>query len=673
MNVIGLTVSYTDGDHSLLALDRVDLLLAPGRVTALVGESGSGKTTLGKALMGLLPENARIQGSIRLDDMEIVGASEAAMNMFRWRRVAMVFQDGRGALNPVVRVSDQVAEPLVRRSKVDPRTARLDVEKKLLEVGLDAGIGNRYPHQLSGGQAQRVLLAMALILDPQYLILDEPTAALDAVAKNSVSGLIRDLKRCDKGILMITHDLDTVAGVADDVSVIYLGQVMETMPASDLLTEPWHPYSSALARSFPGIDAVRDLGGIRGDAFYRFIHVHSHRDGSVHEHSHVRAPGTIHEGGHAPPEGCLFEPRCTQAVQACSSGEIGFVDSGTHSVRCLRGGIVDLLRMEGVCKSYGKVNALAPTDLYLKAGEVFCLVGETGSGKTTLAMIASAAMKPDRGRRMLEGLDMDDWAGQDYRSLARKIGLVYQNPAEAVSHRFSVFDIVAEPLRIQSPEIGTAEIQSRVFRALDDVRLSKAPEFLKRYPHELNMGAIQRLCIARALVHGPSLLIADEPTSSLDPSVQAKVMKMLLGLQTEKGLTMLLVTHDIGIARKVSDRIGVMLAGSIVESGPSAIIVNRPAHPYTNMLIESAKGLSPSFFQGEAAGDREKGACPFERRCRWSSTRCRREFPEPTLLGGGRHFVRCWNPLYLTVKTPPSPRPSPPEGGGGAIKRFRNC
>ncbi|HDR14192.1 MAG TPA: ABC transporter ATP-binding protein, partial [Desulfobacteraceae bacterium] len=574
INMKGLTVAYTDGDHSLLALDSVDLTLSPGRVTALVGESGSGKTTLGKVLMGLLPENARVRGSVRLDETDILGLSETEKNMYRWQRVAMVFQDGQAGLNPVVRVLEQVAEPLVRRLGLGREAADVAARKRLEDVGLDSNLGARYPHELSGGQAQRVLLAMALVLDPKYLILDEPTAALDAMAKNFVSVLIRDLKMRGRSILLITHDLDLVSVVADDVALLYLGQIMEKMPASDLLTEPKHPYASALVRSFPGMEGVRELGGIRGDAFYRFIHVHSHRDGLVHEHSHVRAPGTVHEGGHAPPEGCLFEPRCTQAISECRFGEIKFTPAGSHSVRCLRGGIVEMLRMEGVSKTYGKVDALKPTDLKVKAGEVLCVVGETGSGKSTLAMIAAAAMEPDRGKRIFENRDMDLWIKQDYRSLARRIGIIYQNPGDAVSHRFSVFDIVAEPLRIQKTSTGAAKIRERVSSALKDVRLSNEPEFLKRYPHELNMGAIQRLCIARALVHDPVMLIADEPTSSLDPSVQAKVLKLLLGLQIEKGLTMLFVTHDVGIARKVADRISVMLSGRIVETGPASRIMN---------------------------------------------------------------------------------------------------
>jgi peptide/nickel transport system ATP-binding protein len=306
---------------------------------------------------------------------------------------------------------------------------------------------------------------------------------------------------------------------------------------------------------------------------------------------------------------------------------------------------VDLLELAGVEKSYGEVEALKPTDLTLRAGEVFCLVGETGSGKTTLAGIAGGALKPDRGRRVFNGRDMDDWIKRDYSSLAPEVGIIYQNPAESVSHRFTVFDVAAEPLRIQSNGLSKEDIHARVIKALAEVRLSTAPEFLKKYPHELNMGAIQRLCLARALVHDPMLLIADEPTSALDPSVQAKVLKMLLGLQTEKGLTMLFVTHDIGLARKIGDRIGVMLAGNLVEIGPASQIISRPGHPYTKMLIDAARGRRVASGNGSGRTGSESSGCPFAERCDQCREQCRLEFPAPVNLDGGRHMAWCRFPL----------------------------
>jgi peptide/nickel transport system ATP-binding protein len=588
-----LTVQYTEDDHSLLALDRVDLTLTPGRITALVGESGSGKTTLGKAVMGLLPDNAGISGEILVGNDNLLALDEERMTPIRWETVSMVFQNGAASFNPVHRLVDQVAEPLIQRGT--PKRQALDLAgTRLTDMGLAPDLASRYPHELSGGQVQRGLLAMSLILDPPVLILDEPTAALDAVTKSFVARVIQDCRARNKSVLLITHDLDLAGALADETAVLYLGQVMEYLPGRHLMERPAHPYTLALARAFPTMEAVRDLGGIRGDAFYRMVHAHAADNGRPHVHTHVAAPDAYHEGGHAPPEGCLFKPRCTQAIPACAIGtvEMEITPDGDHRVRCIRGGIAKILEFTQVAKSYGKVTALHPTDLTLMAGEVFCLVGETGSGKTTLAMIAAGAVRPDQGTRTFQGRDMDQWMKKNPTSLAPSIGIIYQNPAESVSHRLTVFEIGAEPLRIHNTAADEAEVKDRVRSALSDVRLSSAPEFLKRYPHELNMGAIQRVCLARALVHEPDLLIADEPTSALDPSVQAKVLKMLLNLQIEKGLTLLFVTHNIGLARKVADRIGVMAGGRMVETGAAARIIHHPEHDYTRTLIQSARGLN---------------------------------------------------------------------------------
>jgi len=638
-----LSVTYRTKDHALIALDQVCLNLVPGRITALVGESGSGKTTLGKSLMGLLPGYAEVKGSAKLDGQEIVGASENSLNRIRWAHIAMLFQNGAANLNPVHRIVDQVAEPLIRHSGANKKEAELKARERLGRLGIPASQAGRFPHEVSGGEIQRALLAMALIMDPEALILDEPTAGLDVMTKSFVSRIILETRDQGKALLLITHDLDLAKSLADELVMLYLGQVMETLPARDLLMNPLHPYTLALGRSYPSLEIHRDLGGIRGDAFYRVIHRHSENNGALRPHSHVIGAGASHADGHSPPKGCLFQPRCTQALPECAEKAVDLTEAGTHQVRCLRGGIATQLELEQVSKRYGDITALGPTSLTLRAGEIFCLVGETGSGKTTLAMIAAGVLQPDQGHRVFEGRDMDQWIKGEYRSLARKIGVVYQNPAEAVSHRLSVFDIVAEPLKIQEPLRDNEAIRKRVLQALSDVHLSTEPDFLGRYAHELNMGALQRLCIARALVSQPSLVVADEPTSSLDPSVQAKVLKMMLDLQIEKGLTMLFITHDLGVARKISDRIGVMLAGHLVEMGPTVQIMGRSAHPYTRLLIASAGGgiAAASFGPG---GSNHKG-CPFSARCDRVQERCSTVFPKQVRLQEGRHRVWCHSPL----------------------------
>jgi peptide/nickel transport system ATP-binding protein len=626
LTVDRLRVIYRDGDHGILALDEVSLVLEPGMCLALVGESGSGKTTLGMACMGLLPESAEVRGRILLSGQELDTADEAAMNRVRWSDLSMVFQNGAANLNPLHRIVDQVAEPLIHQGNMGRRPALDRAAEALVSVGLEPHLHRRYPHQLSGGQVQRALLAMAGVLDPAVLILDEPTSALDALSKGIVARVIREAGARGKAVLLITHDLEFAVHQADHMAVLYLGQVLETLPPEDLLSRPLHPYTLALGRSYPAMDTVRDLGGIRGDAFYRLVHRHDTENGEHSVHSHIQIPGSSHRDGHAPPTGCLFQNRCTQAVPACSSGRIPLEEVEGHGVRCLRHGIVNLLELRNVTKAYDSVLAVKDVDLEVKAGEVLALVGETGSGKTTLAMTAAGALRQDQGQRFFDGQDMDGWIARDYRSLARRVGVIYQNPSESVSHRFTVFDAVAEPLRIHGFGKNRSERTDQVRRVLSDVHLSTDPAFLERYPHELNMGAIQRVCLARALVLSPVFLAADEPTSSLDPSVQAKVMKLLLELQTERGLTMLFVTHDIGLARKISDRIAVMLAGRIVELGPASAIMKDPRHPYTRLLLESASGrhVEPRIGESDAEG---VSGCAFAPRCPSRLDRCLTECP----------------------------------------------
>lgn len=642
LEIKNLSVIYRDGSHSIQALEEVSVSLVPGKCVALVGESGSGKTTFGNTCMGLLPSNAVREGEIILNGKRIDHLDESALNEFRWERISMVFQNGAVNMNPVHRIVDQVAEPLIQRRSLSRSGAIAKANDALEQMGVAKEYHDRYPHQLSGGQIQRSLLAMALILDPEILILDEPTSALDALSKTVVSDVIQTAKSMNKSILLITHDLEFAMHNSDTIAMLYLGQIMETLPATDLLTRPLHPYTLALGRSYPAMSTARDLGGIKGDAFYRLVHQHGHHDELGYHHTHIQIPQSSHKDGHAPPTGCLFQNRCTQAIEICRTEQVDLEVVGDHTVRCLRKGIASLLELKDVNKKYGKTIALHSIGLTIKCGEVFSLVGETGSGKTTLAMISAGMLKPESGKRVFDGRDMDEWMVRDYRSLSRRIGVVYQNPAESVSHRFSVFDTVAEPLEIHGLTGSKFEINERVTRVLDDVHLSTDRAFMGRYPHELNMGAIQRVCMARAIVLDPSLLIADEPTSSLDPSVQAKVLKLLLDLQIEHGLSMLFVTHDIGLARKISDRIGVMLAGRLVEVGPAHLILTAPLHPYTRLLIDSVSGFArKTVLPGSA--ETGPGGCVFYNRCNQPQDICLKEAP---LLKDGAHGqVACHFPL----------------------------
>ena len=590
LEIRNLDVVYGNGGHSIQALENIDLTIDRGKCLALIGESGSGKTTFGKACLGLLPENARIHGAILLNGERIPYEDKMSLQGIRWKKIAMVFQNGAANLNPSHRIIDQVAEPLLVHGVENSSDARMRAAIALEQMGIGSDAHGRYPHQFSGGQAQKIQLAMAMILDPEILILDEPTSALDALSKGLVHRLIVEKKSRGKTIVLITHDLEFAVGCADTVAVLYLGQIMEKLPAEQVFSNPLHPYTLALKRSYPAMNNARDLGGIRGDAFYRTVHQHGRGKETDYLHSHIQVPESSHKDGHAPPVGCLFGQRCTQAVERCKQGPIQIESVEDHEVRCVRRGIAERFVLNGVTKRYGSTRALHPVTLNVKAGEIFSLVGETGSGKTTLAMIAAGVLSPDAGTRYFEGRNMDQWIKKNYRSLAGRIGVIYQNPAESVSHRFTVGEIIAEPLNIHRIFREKKEKERRVRECLADVHLSTDDRFLERYPHELNMGALQRICIARALVLDPSFLIADEPTSSLDPSVQAKVLKLLLDLQIQRGLTMLFVSHDVGLVRKISDRIGVMYQGRMVETGPASIVLQQPRHPYTRLLIRSAMG-----------------------------------------------------------------------------------
>jgi len=298
------SIIYRDGDHSIQAVEEATLVVKRGQCLALVGESGSGKTTLGMACLGLLPENAETAGRIFLNDREIDFANETALNQMRWQKISMVFQNGAETLNPAYRVIDQVAEPVMKMGGENRKSALKRASRALFDMGLPESCHVRYPHQLSGGQVQRSLLAMATILDPDILIMDEPTSAL---------------------------------------------------------SNPIHPYTMALGRSYPTMGTARDLGGIRGDAFYRLVHQHGRHDKAQYHHSHIQIPESAHANGHAPPTGCLFQGRCTQAALACKTGVVNLEAVRHHQVRCLRHGIVNMLSFEGVTKHYDRTVALNPT------------------------------------------------------------------------------------------------------------------------------------------------------------------------------------------------------------------------------------------------------------------------------------------------------------------------
>jgi len=548
LRIENLKVSF-EGEHILRG---IELEVTDGECLAVIGESGAGKTTLGLSIMGLL--NGNTHGRITLGNTNILDLSAEEMRQLRWNRVAMAFQSSQNRLNPTHRILDQVAEPLIAHGQNRKEQAKQRAAELLDKAGLSPEKFSHYPHELSGGEQQRVLIAMALINNPEILILDEPISSLDAGSRIEMMEFLRQAIT-DRTVLVVTHDLSTAAKLASKTATLYGGRIVELGPTSDVLSRPRHPYTRALLRSYPNMTTVKDLQGIKGQMDRRVI-------------------------------GCAFHPRCTQAIPLCHEQIPELTDHDGRKVACHRGGIIPALSADNLSKSFGAIKAVDSVSLTLEHGETLALVGQSGSGKTTLARMITGILDPDTGEVFLEQ-SKSKQSGKDFHQVVQ---LIFQNPGEALSHRLTVMEAVREPLEIQG--IGTKEEREEMARkTIGEVELPTTEEFLDEYPHHLSGGELQRVNIARALVLNPQILIADEPTAFLDSSIQAKVLKLLMNLQENRGLSMLFITHDIAVARKISDRIAVMQEGRIVEQGPASQIIANPSHTYTQNLLNAAAEL----------------------------------------------------------------------------------
>ena len=518
LTVEGLTVALPPGADRAHAVHDVSFTLAAGEILCIVGESGSGKSVSASAIMGLLPAALRpTAGRIGFEGADLLAATPAAMRLLRGARLGMVFQEPMTALNPLMRVGQQLAEVLhVHGARVGTRPQEL---LQAVHLPDPARMLRAYPHQLSGGQRQRVMIAMALALEPAILIADEPTTALDVTTQKEILRLIREVQnRRGTGVLFITHDFGVVAEIADRVAVMQSGEIVEQGPADTVLNRPQHPYTRALIAAVPA--RAREA---------------------------------------RPPE----------------MGEVVLaLDSVGKAYR--RGG---LLRRAGT-------PAVVDATLEVRRGETLGLVGESGSGKSTLARCVVNLVQPDTGSIRFCGTDLRPLSRAAWRPYRKRIGMVFQDPFASLNPRRRVGDIIAE-----GPVAHGMARPAALARAAELLRLVQLdPGAAGRFPHEFSGGQRQRIGIARALALEPELLVADEPVSALDVSVQAQILALLEDLRTRLGLTMLFITHDLRVAAQVCDRVAVMQRGRIVEQGPTQAVFADPQHEYTRTLLDSVPG-----------------------------------------------------------------------------------
>jgi peptide/nickel transport system ATP-binding protein len=650
------------------AVDGVSLSVAAGETLGVVGESGCGKTMTALSVMNLLPVGGHIVGgSIKLNGQEISRISDEDMRRIRGNEIGMIFQDPLTSLNPTLTVGRQIAEAVLLHQEVTRKHAYDRAAEVLDLVGLPKArerIGE-YPHQFSGGMRQRVMIAMALACEPKLLIADEPTTALDVTIQKQILELIDDLRqRLSMSMILVTHDLGVIAGRADRVVVMYAGKIAETAGTVALFANPRHPYTEALFESLPD-QAARSrqrLYSIPG-----------------------RPPDLIN-----PPTGCRFMPRCRFAQDRCLDEEPRLTGATSgHQFACFfplgstariggdRLGQAEppetvpatsseagrLLAAEHLVKDFpvtsgamlrrrvGSVSAVADVSLSIRPGETFGLVGESGCGKTTIGRLIVGLEIPTAGTISFRGADITRSRGRSYRRQRRNIQYMFQDSYASLDPRMRVGTILREPLAAQ--RIGPRREQDRrIGEMLDHVGLPRSA--VERYPHEFSGGQRQRLGFARALILQPQLIVADEPVSALDVSIQAQVLNLMRDLQRELGLTYLLVSHDLAVVRYLADDIGVMYLGKLVEVGPAEEVYLRAAHPYTQGLIDSAPVADPDAERAKARSGvtgevpsaiRPPSGCRFRTRCPHAQDMCAEAEPPLRPFGPDGHLAACYFPL----------------------------
>ncbi len=658
LTVTNLQVELGAPTRPVRPVDGVSFTLPAGQTLALVGESGCGKSMTALACMRLLPAGGRIAaGTVHLGGTALHALPETRMRDIRGNHLAMIFQEPATSLNPVMTVGDQIGEVLVRHRGLHGQPAWDEAERLLAAVGIPDPRRRlaEYPFQLSGGMKQRVMIAIALAGDPQVLIADEPTTALDVTIQAQVLDLLAELQaRRGMGMLLITHDLGVVARMAHQVGVMYAGELVETGAREAFFAEPLHPYSRKLFAALPtAAQRGRALETLSGQvprlgekrAGCRF----AERCPQVHDRCRSTVPA-MHAVGAARQVRChLYDPATGRQEWAATPPPAAIAPAAPPA-----GGKaldVDALQVHfpvrrGLFRRVvGHVKAVDGVSLQVPAGQTLALVGESGCGKTTagkalLQLVPATGGRASYGGQALLGLSPREW-----QPLRRELQMIFQDPFSSLNPRMRVGEILEEGMLALGVEPDPQARAARIDALLSRVGLS--PEMRGRFPHEFSGGQRQRIAIARALAVSPSLIVCDEPTSALDVSVQAQILNLLRELQAEYGLSYLFITHNLAVVDYLAHHVAVMYLGRIVERGRAEEILTDPRHPYTRMLLAAVPRLDAAGATGgtAAAGDMPSpldppSGCHFHPRCSEATERCRTDYPEDRALSETR-MVRC--------------------------------
>ena len=637
LHVNNLKTWFQTSDATAKAVDGVSFMIDKGKTLAIVGESGCGKTVLATSVMRLFRRSgvSHPTGQILFRNQDLLTFSEAEMQAVRGRHIAMIFQEPMAALNPVMKIADQIAEPMIKHLKASPDAARRRALELLEQLGVPAPdrVMDTWPHTLSGGMRQRVAIAMALSCKPDILIADEPTTALDVTVQAQILRIIKDLqKSMGMATILITHDLGVVNEIADDVMVMYSGRMIEKGTVDKVLFSPKHPYTEKLIAAVPAVDKPKQkLAAIEGQV----------------------QPATTSFPG------CRFADRCEHVTDRCRSGEHPAIFSADgHDVACYLfdqsnpltrrrvtsekktllaskstpAGQAPILEVKdlktwfpvqaGILRrTVANVKAVDDISFTVHPGQTLAIVGESGCGKSTLGQSILRLVKATSGTAHLHGepTNILEANRRELQLMRRQMQIIFQDPFASLNPRFSVREIIDEGLQIHEKKLSAEERDQRISDVLQEVGLNAESRF--RYPHEFSGGQRQRIAIARAIVLRPKILVLDEATSALDVSIQAQVLNLLQDIQAKYQLAYIFITHNLGVVRYVADHVAVMYLGKILEYGAADDILTNPRHPYTQKLLGSVpqikKGATlPEPLMGDVPSPMNPpSGCQFHPRC----------------------------------------------------------